>query len=125
MVPRDDPQRRRIGHAEDVRVAVALGREVADVPLGTLDERGLVEVQDPEDVAERDAVRQQPRELADRDALAAHDAVRVGAREHHRLDALVGQAVDDAHGVRRRCQIAHALRPVVACASRVPSTKPS
>ncbi len=113
------------GTREDVRVAVALGREVADVARGPGDERRLVDVQDPEDVAERDAVREQPRELAERHPLAAHDAVRVRAREHDGLDALVGQAVDDARDVRRRCRLAHALRPIVASVSGAPSTKPS
>jgi hypothetical protein len=111
VVPRHDPQRRRVGDATDVRVAGPLRREVARVPRRPGDEIGLVDVQDPEDVAERHAVLQQPCEAADRDPLAAHDAVRVGAGDHHGLDALLDQAFDDAGVVHAR--------------ALVPSAKPS
>jgi hypothetical protein len=65
------------------------------VTLGTHDEVGLVDVQDPQDVAERDAVVQRALQAVEGQALAAHDPVRVRPGQDDRLDALLAQARHD------------------------------
>ena len=92
VVPRNLTQRREIGDRGDVRIPVSLGGEVATVARRARDQIGLIDVNDPEDVAHRHAVLEQLTESGDRYALAAHDPVGVGAAEDDGVDATVAQS---------------------------------
>ncbi len=85
VLPASLAQRGDVGHGDDVGVSGL--REPAGEVRGTLHGLGLVHLQRPEDLAHREAVLHDRRELADRDPLAAQQPVRVRAGDDRRANA--------------------------------------